>query len=172
VAVELVSDDIVHMDKLTFMWVQLTHFSFDIADEDREVLEQLVENDAYAHDYASPFPSHPQPLDTRIHGRWNLCAIAADRFQPIAPDAAIELLEQWANDQEWTDPGYSQPPEVMERLEPVHRLLRSGTVLQLDNPNDESMHEYGFVTGGMGFHEFVVIDRNTGSLHVIVASDD
>ena len=51
--VERVGDDIMHMDKNTFMWVQLTHFTFDPADDDRSVLDQLVGSDAFAHDYAS-----------------------------------------------------------------------------------------------------------------------
>jgi hypothetical protein len=47
-----------------------------------------------------------------------------------------------------------------------------GDLYKLDNPGAEDEHEYGYVTGDMGFHEFVVIDRNTCSTHVIVASDD
>lgn len=51
-------------------------------------------------------------------------------------------------------------------------LLRSGDLYKLDNPGAEDEHEYGCVTGSMGFHEFVVIDQNKRSVHLVVASDD
>ncbi|MCL2543158.1 MAG: hypothetical protein FWE71_11980 [Nocardioidaceae bacterium] len=170
--VEFVGADIVHLDKNTFMWVQLTHFAISLAESDEVLLASLIASPAYAHDYASPCPSHPQPFDTAIHGRWNLSAIAVDRFVPRPSADAIAQLKHWANDQDWTDPDYRQPQEVLKRLDSVFDLMRSGAVYQLDNPSDDDMHEYGFVTGEMGFHEFVVINHPAQALHVIVASDD
>jgi len=43
---------------------------------------------------------------------------------------------------------------------------------RLRNPSDEFQHEYGWVTGALRFHEFVAIDRRSGVLHLVVASDD
>ena len=181
-SVEFVNADVVHMDKHTFMWVQQTHFTFDAACDDGAVLAELIACDAYDHDYASPFesnphyaspfPSSPQPPNDQIHGRWRLDAVNVERFHPISSDAAVSVIDKWANEQEWLDSDYRQPDDVMARLEPVYELLRSGSVLQLDNPGDDALHDYGWVTGKMGFHEFVVLDRSSGSLHVIVASDD
>jgi hypothetical protein len=54
----------------------------------------------------------------------------------------------------------------------VYTLLHAGVLYKLSNPGADDEHKYGFVTGSLGFHEFVVIDRNTRSLHLVVASDD
>ena len=51
-------------------------------------------------------------------------------------------------------------------------LLGRGTVFALENPPDDAKHDWGDVVGRMGFHEFVVIDRSTRHLTLIVASDD
>jgi len=42
VTLRLVGSDIVHMDKNTFMWVQLTHFIFDPSLDDRSALTGLI----------------------------------------------------------------------------------------------------------------------------------
>lgn len=101
-----------------------------------------------------------------------LDSINVERFHPIDPDDAVSVIGKWANEQEWIDRDFRQSEDAMARLESVYALLRSGSVLHLDNPGDDEMHAYGWVTGKMGFHEFVVLDRSSGSLHVIVASDD
>lgn len=168
-SVEFVNTDTVQMAKHTFMWVKQTHFTFDATLDDRAVMTELIACDAYDYDYCSPFPPVRRK---RIHGRWRLDAIDFDRFHPISADDAVAVLHNWANEQEWTDSDFRQPEDAMVRLESVYALLRSGTVLRLDNPGDDALHGYGFVTGNLGFHEFVVLDRSSGSLHVIVATDD
>ena len=75
-------------------------------------------------------------------------------------------------DRDWVDPHYRQPPEVQARLQKVYTLLRSGNLYRLTNPSCEHEHEYGWVTGKLGFHEFVVIDRPGRVIHLVVASDD
>lgn len=172
VVLQLVGSDIVHLDKNTFMWVQMTHFAIDVDQEDAEILASLISSPDYAHDYASPFPSASAPFGKPIHGRWVLDAINVGRFEATTADRAEADLHSWANEQEWTDPGYPQPPDVMHRLQALYSLLRTGDVYKLHNPGSEAEHDYGFVTGGTGFHEFIVIDRGTRTLHVLVASDD
>jgi len=167
----LVGSDIVHMDKNTFMWVQLTHFVFDPSGDDRSVLAGLVASPGYAHDYASPFDANAQPTEPAVHGRWYRDQIHADMFEPWTASDAEALIKAWADDQEWDDPDYRQPSEVHARLRPVYDLLRAGHLYKLRNPGTEAEHEYGCVTGNGGFHEFVVIDRAPERLHVIVASD-
>ena len=49
--------------------------------------------------------------------------------------------------------------------------MRAGKAYKLRNPGTAAEHEYGSVTGSMGFHEFIVVDRAAARLHVIVASD-
>lgn len=72
----------------------------------------------------------------------------------------------------WTNPEFSQPADAIQRLGTIYSILDSGPVLKLRNPPREDEHDYGFVTGSLGFHEFIVIDRILRTLHVIVASDD
>lgn len=170
--VRLVGSDIVHMDTNTFMWVQLTHFSFDPSLDDRSVLDVLVASPGYVHDYASPYDAKAPVTEPALHGRWYRDQIHAELFEPWSASDAEAVIRAWADDQEWTDPGYRQPAEVHARLGPVHDLLRAGSVYKLRNPGKDAEHEYGSVTGSMGFHEFVVIDRASERVHVIVASDD
>lgn len=169
---QLVGSDIVHLDTVTFMWVQITHFAFDVDQADAEILASLIGSPEYAHDYASPFPSESGPFGTPIHGRWFLNAIDVDRFETTTADRAEADLHSWANEQDWTELGHRQPPDAMHRLRAVYSLLSAGDIYKLHNPGPEAEHDYGFVTGGMGFHEFIAIDRGTATLHVIVASDD
>lgn len=173
-ALPLIGDDVVHLGPRTYMWVQLTHFTIDPDQEDSSLLESLTESPGYQHDYASPFPrdGSSELRSPGIHGRWILSAINRDLFEATTADEAKAGIQSWANEQDWTDLDYSQPPEVMQQLEAVYLLLDSGPVYKLRNPGPEAEHDYGFVTGSMGFHEFIVIDRKHRTLHVIVASDD
>lgn len=168
----LVGSDVVHMDKGTYMWIQLTHFAIETEQDDRSLLASLIASPGYVHDYASPFESKAEVTEPAIHGRWWRSEIRADLFQPCTTGNAEALIQAWANDQELTDPGFKQPPEIQQRIQEVYALLRAGAVYRLDNPGREAEHEYGWVTGQLGFHEFVVIDRKSATVHVVVASDD
>ena len=172
-SVEFVGHDVVCMAELTYAWVRLEHFTFDVAQDDRAVLAELIASDPYAWDFATaPLPPHPLWLDrTRVHGPWLLEEITVDGFQPVSSGAAISVIDKWINENELLDSDDEQRETVRARLEPVYELLRSGSVFQLDNPSDYTTREWLYM-GGTGFHEFVVIDRSSGSLHVIVASDD
>lgn len=170
--VRLVGSDIVSMDKGTFMWVQLTHFTFDPSLDDRTVLADLIASPGYAHDYATPFDGKAPIIEPALHGRWYRDRIRAGLFEPWSASDAQSVIRSWADDQDWTEPGYRQPPEVHARLGPVYDLMRAGNLYKLRNPGKEAEHDYGGATGELGFHEFVVIDRASERLHVIVASDD
>ncbi len=169
--VEFIDRDDVLMGEGTYMWVKQQHFKFHATDDDQAVLAQIIASDAYAWDYASsPAPPDPRHVTGEIHGRWSLDAITVDRFVPVRAEEAISVIHKWATEQEWTDSDYRQPEEAMSRLKPVYELLSSGSVFQLEIPAEETV--IGFWLGSMGFHEFVVLDRSSGSLHLIVASDD
>lgn len=168
----IVGSDLVSMDKHTFMWVQLTHFLFDSSLNDRSALDRLIASPGYAHDYASPFDSTASVIEPALHGRWYRDHIHLGLFEPCSAAEAEAVIQSWVDDQEWTDPDYRQPPEVHARLGKVYDLLRAGNVYKLRNPGENAEHEYGRVTGSGGFHEFVVIDRVSQRLHVVVASDD
>ncbi|MFF2493524.1 hypothetical protein [Agromyces sp. NPDC058064] len=179
----LIGAKTIHLDKNTFMWVQTTHFGSPPAD-DRSALAALIASPGYAFDYAVPYPLEELleeelerdrerlPSSPPVHGRWWLSEIRESSFRSTTAGEAEARIRSWADDQDWADPGYRQPPEVHERLQWVHNLLRLGTVYTLNNPGDEGMHDYGFTPGELGFHEFVVVDRRSNAVHLIVASDD
>lgn len=169
---QLVDSEIIHMDVGTFMWIQVTHFSLATAQDDRAMLTSLIASPGYAHDYASPFDPDAAVTEPAIHGRWWRSSIAAESFEECTAADAESTLQGWADQQEWTDGDFRQSPSIQRRLRDVYPLLRAGALYRLVNPGAESEHEYGSVTGGMGFHEFVVIDRSSGRVHVVVASDD
>ena len=50
--------------------------------------------------------------------------------------------------------------------------FEQATCTSCETPDRKRSTSTGLVTGNMGFHEFVVIDRAAERLHVIVASDD
>jgi hypothetical protein len=168
----LVDADMIPMDKSTWMWIQLTRFALETAQDDRSLLAVLIASPGYAHDYASPFDAAAAVTEPAVHGRWWRSSIHPELFIPWTAHDAESVIQGWADHQDRADPDFRQPPDVQGRLQDVYALLRSGDLYKLDNPGPEDEHEYGSVTGGMGFHEFVVIDRNRRSVHVVVASDD
>ncbi|MCP2048980.1 UNVERIFIED_ORG: hypothetical protein J3D58_003052 [Paenarthrobacter nicotinovorans] len=115
----------------------MTRFLIEPDQDDRSLLESLIESPGYQHDYASPFPSRggSEPSDWAIHGRWRIGAIHPDLFEPSTAEAAKAEINAWVNDQEWTDPEYSQPADVIQRLESIFSLLGSGPVLKLRTPH-------------------------------------
>lgn len=167
----VVGDDSIRLSKGTFAWVQITHFRIPLSD-DRSTLAALIESPGYDHDYASPFRAQHADYDPPVHGRWPLSAITADGFRPTTLGAAVARIRSWAETHEQSGPGNPLPPQIVERLEQVHSVLRCGTVYTLVNPGEEHEREMGWITGVLGFHEFVVIDRSTQTVHVVVASDD
>ncbi|WP_448629745.1 hypothetical protein [Cellulomonas soli] len=168
----LVGSDTVHLARGTFMWIALTRFAIEQGMDDLSLLGCLIATPGYAHDYASPFDERAIVTEPAVHGRWWRSSIRPASFERWTAAEAEALLQRWADVQDWTDPAFRQPPAVQGRLHDVYALLRSGTAYHLINPGPADEHEYGYVTGQSGFHEFVVIDRPGGLVHVVVASDD
>ncbi|HIZ35009.1 MAG TPA: hypothetical protein H9815_04460 [Candidatus Ruania gallistercoris] len=171
-SLRVLGDEILHLDQGTHMWIQITRFGIDAGQDDWSLLGALIASPGYAHDYASPFDPDEGAPPGGVHGRWRREAIHSGLFAPCPPQEALALLHTWADDQAWTEPRYRQPPRVRERLDSVLTVLQAGPVYRLNNPGADAEHEYGFVTGSLGFHELVVIDRASGCLHLVVASDD
>jgi hypothetical protein len=69
----LVGSGIVHMDKGTRIWIQLTHFA----------------------------------IEPAVHGRWWRRSIHPRLFMPWAARDAEPLIQDWADHQDWADPGFT-----------------------------------------------------------------
>lgn len=102
------------------MWVQLTEFAVDPSLDDRAVLAALVESPGYAHDYASPFDHNALVTEPAVHGRWWRSSIGSELFEPCAAEKAAEVLQDWADDQDWVDPTERRSGQ------PFHAVTREG----------------------------------------------
>lgn len=156
----------------TFMWVLIVRFVCEAASDDNEILKWIIESPQYGYDFASPFDGASSPSHGDIHGRWWRNAISADQFRSCKSADAAEVIRVWANDQDWSEPGFSLSQEAQTRLDEVYEALWRGRAHQLENPSPDHEHEYGFVMGAAGFHEFVVVDSDRTGATLIVACDD
>jgi hypothetical protein len=59
----------------------------------------------------------------------------------------------------------------MER-EVYPRIREATSCYQLPDMRDTAQHDWGYVVGSDGFHEFVLINRQTNNVALLVASDD
>lgn len=165
---------LVRMDPGTYMWVDIKTFAITSAATDDELLAALMATPAYRDDYCSPFD--PAPMDypgAPRHAKWWLDRLAPSMFTRVAAEHAVDIVTSWAVDQEWSA-GYTGPSDETRYAlrDEVFSLFAGGDVFELRPPGGEAFHDYGSVVGCTGYHEFAVIDRESGVLHLIVAADD
>lgn len=163
----------VGLDELTFMWVHLAKFDIDPHVSDAALLDALVAHRAFRISFGGLDKLGPEKTrPDSSHGPYPLARIHSGLFKLVDPAAADAALFAWANDQDWNPPYTGQSPETLERLRTeVCSLFRRGNVYQMTGLNEADYEDHAFV-GWIGFVEFVVIDRNVGELHMVVASDD
>ncbi|AHH99876.1 hypothetical protein GCM10010174_89890 [Kutzneria viridogrisea] len=147
--IQFEGQEIVHLAKGTYRWVDIKRFRCDGAP--RDLLAELIAHPQYRDHYAGP-PADEQG-EHSLHGPYRLEAITVDSFEPTTPVEACRVLRAWTDD---------------PALDRVYPMLDNGTVHAL---RATVHHEWGWVVGGLGgFHEFVVIAPP--GLTLIVASDD
>jgi hypothetical protein len=156
----------------TFMWVLTVSFAVSASPTNRAVIQSIIQAPQYGYDFASPFDGYAASPTPDLHGRWWRRHIGVEQFEACSAVAAVDVVRRWATEQEWAEADFALPPEVLEKLEDVYADLLRGVVYQLRNPSVECEHEYGWVPGGMGFHEFIVIDTDRHEAKLIVACDD
>ena len=84
-----------------------------------------------------------------------------------------QLLTRWATEQDWSDSGFVVSDTAWGGLAEVFGWFESATSLyRLVDPGTAHEHNYGFVIGACGFHEFVAIDRANHLVRLVVATDD
>ena len=166
------ASDYLPMAEHSYMWILRIRFDISGDEGDDEIIDAIISSPQYGYDFASPFDGMTSPSHPDIHGRWWRRHIGSDRFEPRAPADAVEVIRSWAEDQEWTDPTFEQPLEAQQRLNDTYALLRAGEVYELNNPPGEDEHDYGWVMGRTGFHEFLAIDRAQRTATLVVTCDD
>lgn len=158
--------DLVHLDEHTYSWVDIKRFAFDAPASAQDVLAALIDHEQYGDDYAGGDVGR----DRNIHGRYVLSDIRADSFKATSAEEATRVISEWADRVNGPNgPGVASS-EVRSRLDTkVFPLFATGDVLRFVSATE---HEWGWVVGGNGFHEFVVIDGQGGTASLVVASDD
>lgn len=151
------------------VWVNVKRFSFDPGGTDAQLLESLITQAQYGDDYVGEFSEEYALADQ--HGPYRRSAITPEAFELTEAGSAETELSAWLSN--WVDKDAGQAARSRELLQTeVLTLLASGSVYRLPDLRDVAEHEWGCVTGTLGFHEFVVIDRTAGMLSLVVASDD
>ncbi len=94
-------------------------------------------------------------------------AVSPESFDLVCSADAEALLTSWMEQF-----GPVNAREVEGDLDEVYSLLRSASaVLELRDLGEDARHEWGWVVGLSGFHEFVIVEPE-GGVALIVATDD
>jgi hypothetical protein len=160
------SQELVHLDHLSFCWVNIKRFALiDSGALDRDVLGDLIADRQYHDDYLGRDSVQREPAVR--HGPYWLTAISADTFETIQPDDAVHQIQGWA------DRDGPMSNRTQAQLETVVYALIRGAIFRLPDLGEQTQHEYGYAVGSdRGFHEYVAIDRDAGTLALIVTADD
>lgn len=145
-------------------WVSIKVFALPPDADDQMVLTLLIRHVRYRDSYAAP-----EFEDARtIHGPYWLEAITPVVFSSVSAADAEALIRTWAD---YTVPLTDDDRDAMERE--VYRRIREATsCYQLSDMRSTAQHDWGYVVGLDGFHEFVLINRQSGCVALLVASDD
>jgi hypothetical protein len=151
----------------TYQFIVLREFNLP-ADEsigDRDVLTALVANRHYRGSFVGTGDG-----DSTIHGPYQVQAITADSFIPVSAADAESLLRAWA---EYTS---ALPEAVRTAIErDVYPRINAATaVYRLPTlPPEARETEWRLALGNAtGFHEFVLIDRASSVVTLLIATDD
>jgi hypothetical protein len=149
----------------TYQWVLIKVFELPANADDHDVLVLLTSHVRYRDSYAAPEFEDAKT----IHGPYWLSAIDSGVFSPVSAADAEALIRTWAE--------YAAPLPDGRREEMEHELyprIREATSrYQLPDLRDTAEHDWGKTVGSAtGFFEFVLINRDKGTLALVVASDD
>ncbi|GAA0847119.1 hypothetical protein ACFQVD_43920 [Streptosporangium amethystogenes subsp. fukuiense] len=158
------STTLVNFKDRTYRWVDVKHFRIVPGQDDEPLLTALLSHQLYRDDYLGP---DSWKDGGSVHGPYRLDALSTASFEGVDAETASATIRTWAD--RYTD----LPETVAHDLESeVYRLIRAATSLYRLRDLDEADRDddLGWILGD--FHELVLIDRNEGSLAVVVASDD
>jgi hypothetical protein len=160
-----VDHELVHLDEGTYYWVDIKRFQItDVGADDRDVLAALIADRQYRDHYAGQNPVEQSQDD--LHGPYWVRAITPETFETSSRAEAEQTIQAWAEDYE------PQASSTQDRRRNTVYPLLSGAIYRLPNLRDQAQHEWGWVVGQGGLHEFVAVDRDRQTLALLVASDD
>lgn len=149
----------------SYRWIDVKEFKsygFE-AMASRDVLLALLDHPSYRDDYASPDGETEAP----IHGPYRVEAITGEAFDPVTAAEAVTELKTWLE-------MYGTVPsdQIEGDFAEVVRLIENGqSRFRLRDLGKQALHEWGWVVGSQGFHEFIIIGPSQ-EVRVVVAADD
>jgi hypothetical protein len=155
------------LDEGTWAWVMLTVFAAEPKAATPDLLRALLAESTYQDDYVGSGPGAP------AHGPYRLECLSAESFAPVSPEEARSVIQDWAV--ELAD--WANDAPVSEKLQTrldrqVYSLFDGAEVLRLPEPGPKETHDFAWILGIHGYHEFLAIDRTSRRLTVVVATDD
>lgn len=155
----------------TYMWVQMVSFSIgDAAAPDRDVIAAVLAHRRYRDHCAGPFED--QDFHD-LHGPYRIESITPVGFELIENSEAMAVLQRWLCDA--ISPTHQDSIAESLRLVDLHvrpAMVSADTLYRFVVPRDGNEHDWGWVPGGHGFHEFLAIDRTEALVTMIIACDD
>jgi hypothetical protein len=149
---------------VTRQWVKIKVFTVPGDVDDRSALASMIAHVRYRDSYAGT--GDTDMVDK--HGPYWLAAITPETFVVADPAAVETVIRTWSG---YYTPWPDADRDAMDRE--VYRRIAAATVIyQLPDIRATAQHDWGEVVGSDGFHEYVMIDRTTGELALMVASDD
>lgn len=145
-------------------WVSIKLFDLPADTDDDAVLALLIGHVRYRDSYGGTGDKDMKD----IHGPYWLNAISPQVFSRVSAADAEALIRTWAD---YTVPLTADDRAAMER-EVYPRMQHAASCYQLPDLRETALHEWGSSVGSDGFHEFVLIDRQSDTVALVVASDD
>jgi hypothetical protein len=150
-----------------FRWIDMKHFDLTGSGSAADLLGAVIANAWYDDDYASPSGALPEP-SRGLHGPYLLDRITVASFTKVSPRACVEELRTWAAQlgplpRDFASKWLAAVNGVLGGASAVYRLRPLGAAAE---------HQWGTHLGALGFHEFVIVSARTGSVTLLVASDD
>ncbi|MCE9623547.1 MAG: hypothetical protein K8R99_14515 [Actinomycetia bacterium] len=131
---------------------------------DVDALSALLKHQRYQDHYATD-EAHWIPTGD-LHGPYRLSLLGVGSFVQVKPATARQTLRDWAKEYDGEHAeGFA---DVLQTSAAV--LNDEMTILYLLADRDVTGHDWGWVLGD--FYEFVVINRGSDQLSLVVASDD
>lgn len=169
--IELVGDRSVRMAPGLYMWCKLIEFAIvDARVDDRDLLASVITHRRYRDHCAGAFAAQDHH---DLHGPYRIECITVGGFAQSSAADALQILYAW--------PGTDLAPQhagsmVLSQeiigawVAPI--LAHADAIYQLALPRQGNEHDWGWVVGGSGFHEYMAIDRADRAITLIIASDD
>jgi hypothetical protein len=151
-----------------YHWADIKRFVMDPTVGDQDLLSALIETDEYHDHYAGQ--TTVEQKHHSLHGPYELAAITPGLYEKSSTGEARDRMRDWLS--AWLDGNPERFGVLAQFHEVVLPHLDGDAVYRLPELRSIAEHEWGWVVGVDGFHEFVVLDHANRLLTLFVASDD